>query len=226
MKNHDARYAQHCALRALSVVSLPRSACSYIFVLLLASTGFSSPPAFPTNWFEVAPIEQVSSDKLGVVAHTIEALGMMQKGSESFLAITGLSGRVKFLPNTPSEPDARPLAYEISVKAPAYKQGGIFGEQPVGPQPYRKPEEVFGALYDFYFEFALKDAEGFVLERLQSDKGQWCHQIGTRIEKETAATFKGVTTNSVSSYVAEATKTIECRIGVFRVIGDSDQAPE
>ena len=196
--------------------------------LLTVCPAHASPPAFPTVWFEVTPLEQISGDRLGLIGHTIEAIGMMERGSESFLSVDDLSGRDKFLPNTPSEPDARPLAYEISVKALAYKQGGIFGERHVGPQPYRKPEEVFGALYDFYFEFALKDAEGFVLQRLRSDEGQWCHQIRIRIEKETDATFRGVTTNAVSSYVAEATKNIECRIGVFRVIGDSDreQAPE
>lgn len=196
--------------------------------LLTVCPAHASSPAFPTVWFEVTPLEQISKDRLGLVGHTIEAIGMMEKGSESFLAVDELSGRVKFLPNTPSEPEARPVAYEISVKAPAYEQGGIFGGQSVGSQPYRKPEEVFGALYDFYFEFALRDAEGFVLQRLRSDEGQWCHQIRTRVEKGTDATFKGVTTNAVSPYVAEATKTIECRIGVFRVIGDSEreQAPE
>ena len=60
------------------------------------------------------------------------------------------------------------------------------------------------------------------------DEGRWCYQIGTRIEKGTDAAFKGVTTNAVSPYVAEATKTIECRFGVFRVIEDPDRelAPE
>lgn len=66
--------------------------------LLTICPAHASPPAFPTAWFEVTPLDQISRDRLGLVGHTIEAIGMMEKGSESFLAVDELSGRVKFLP--------------------------------------------------------------------------------------------------------------------------------
>lgn len=174
-------------------------------------------PKFPVDWI-------VLTGAAGAEAPTtIEALGMMQRGSEGWLHIESLQGRAKFLPNTTSEPEARPLAYEIKVQPKPYEQASLLSPDIPDPHRLRKPEEVFGALYTVYFEFTLRDKEGFALARLRSDEGQEAHQIETHKTKAEEKTFKGVTTNAVSPFVAAGTASIDAEIVVFRVMGNTEE---
>lgn len=206
-------------LRALLIpaAALLASACA-------TSTCLGEPsPSYPTDWMELKGPSDTE------VPTTIEALGMMQRGSEGWLHVESLQGRAKFLPNTMSEPDARPLAYEISVKPKLYDQASALNSEIPDPHRQRKPEEVFGASYAVYLEFTLRDKEGFALARLRSDEGQEAHQIVTHKTKADEELFKGVTTNAVSAFVAAGTASVDAKMVVFRVMGITDEntdAPE
>ena len=186
--------------------------------LAAASAPHGEPaPKFPVDWIVLTGAAGAE------VPTTIEALGMMQRGSEGWLHIESLQGRAKFLPNTTSEPEARPLAYEIKVQPKPYEQASLLSPDIPDPHRLRKPEEVFGAFYTVYFEFTLRDKEGFALARLRSDEGQEAHQIETHKTKAEGKTFKGVTTNAVSPFVAAGTASIDAEIVVFRVIGNTEE---
>lgn len=181
-------------------------------------------PTFPTNWFTLRAGGNDGSGKTSAMTSvTVEAAGMMHSWSVSFPEVDRLSGRVKFLPNTASEPTARPLAYEVEVALPPYKRDKFSAPEVKDPHKIAKPDEVFGAYCDVFFAFTLRDAEGFVLQDVRSDQTESYHVAHTRLEAGNTYRFKGVTTNAVSPFTAAATKDIDLSLTAFRARADTDE---
>jgi hypothetical protein len=203
---------------------------SVVVALLVAWTvnaGFAQEqdtPTFPTNWFTLrAGGDDGSGQTAAMTSVTVEAAGMMHNWSVSFPEVDSLSGRAKFLPNTPTEPAARPLAYEVELELPLYARDKVPDPTIQYPDKIAKPDEVFGAYYDVYFTFTLRDADGFVLKDARSDQTERCHVVHTRLEAGNKYRFKGVTTNAVSPYTAAATKDIDVSLTAFRARADTDE---
>jgi len=184
-----------------------------------------STPRFPTNWFnlQMANIDQ-PGERASAASITVEAAGMMHKWSISFPKVKNLSGRAKFLPNTSSEPQARPLAYEVEVTMPPYEPDKFADPTYKDPNKIAEAEDVYGAYYDLYFTFTLRDAEGFILQEVKTDQSNRYHVVHPRIETGTTNRFRGVTTNGVSPYTAAATKDIDISITAFSARADTDKA--
>ena len=171
----------------------------------------SRTPSFPSTWLDLS-LRGVDAppDKHGLVSATLEAYGILGRFSVSMLKVESASGQVKFLPDTPFEPLARPLAYNIKMSAADYVQ---MEDMPLAyPDRMMTPGQVKGGRYDFVFEFTLRDREGFPLATLKSNSDLELEQIQSGVTTE----FLGVTTNAVSPYVAAATDSVELAVVVLR----------
>lgn len=168
-------------------------------------------PSFPAAWFDLSP-RGVSAppDKHSLVSATLEAYGVLGRFSVSMLKVESASGQVKFLPDTPFEPSARPLAYKINMIAKDYVQ--IEDMPSAYPDRMMPPDQVKGGSYDFCFEFTLRDRDGFPLATLKSNSDLELEQIQSGATTE----YLGVTTNAVSPYVAAATDSVELAVVVLR----------
>jgi hypothetical protein len=173
------------------------------FACLAALSACSRTPSFPTSSYELSAREDL-------VGHTLDAIEVLGRQSLAFLDATSLSGSARFLPNTPFEPIARPLAYEVELTTTPYSESAT--NVYTSPHAFVTPNSVTNGLYGVAFEFRLKDKDGFILAELKSD-GVMQDALVTAGKTQS---FRGVTTNAVSPYVASAAASVEAAVTVLR----------
>jgi hypothetical protein len=171
--------------------------------LSLALSACDRKPPFPTNSYEL-------SSGADLDGHTLDAIEILGRQSLAFLEVTSLSGDVKFLPNTPFEPVARPVAYRVELTAAPYSEAAT--NVYTSPNAFVSPNSVTNGLYGVAFNFRLKDKDGFILAELKSEGAMQ----DTLVTAGKTQTFRGVTTNAVSPYVASATASVEGSVTVLR----------
>lgn len=170
-------------------------------LVLLSACGRN--PSFPTSAYQL-------TNREFLVGHTIEALDVLGRQSLATLELKSLKGTVTFLPDTPFEPAARPLAYKIEATSAPYSETATNAWQ--SPDAFIPADRVTDGIYDISFEFLLKDKDGFVLTELQSAAVMQTEKMPAGTTKS----FQGVTTNAVSPFVASATRSIEVHATVVR----------